>query len=144
MIREIITKDIPQLFAVRVQTKENRITLDELSELGITEDFLERELNSNIKGWLYEEQDKIKGFAMGNKENGEMMVIALLPEIENKGIGGQLLGKVESWLFENGWNEIWLTTEIDPQLRAYGFYKHRGWVDSRLQAKSRLMVKRIS
>ncbi|MEQ8186619.1 MAG: hypothetical protein ABRQ39_01505 [Candidatus Eremiobacterota bacterium] len=36
--REITKNDIPALFAVRVATHENRLTMEELSSLGITEE----------------------------------------------------------------------------------------------------------
>lgn len=60
-----------------------------------------------------------------------MWVIAVLPEFEEQGFGGRQLARVEEWLWSLGWEEIWLTTDPDPALRAYGFYRHHGWVDVR-------------
>lgn len=34
--REIVTEDIPQLFKIRIATRENRLTIDELQKFGIT------------------------------------------------------------------------------------------------------------
>ena len=63
---------------------------------------------------------------MGNKETGEMWVIAVLREYEGRGIGRQLLRLVEEWLYSQGWKEVWLTTDPDENFRAVGFYRHEG------------------
>ena len=69
---------------------------------------------------------------MGKRETGEMWVIAVLEEFENRGIGRKLLTAVEDWLFSAGWKEIWLTTDVDETLRAVGLYRHLGWEDVKL------------
>lgn len=33
----------------------------------------------------------------------------------------------------------WLTTDVDTRLRAYGFYRHRGWTDWKLENGMRWM-----
>jgi len=142
-IREIVAGDIAQLFEVRVRTRENRITLEQLAHIGITPQSVAEGIDDTLKGWLYEESGRVKGFAMGNRATGEMMVIALLPEIEGRGIGAQLLGNVESWLRESGCVETWLTTEVDSSLRAYGFYLHCNWEDWRVEGDTRYMRKKL-
>jgi ribosomal protein S18 acetylase RimI-like enzyme len=57
-----------------------------------------------------------------------MWVIAVLKEYEGNGIGRRLLRLVEDWLFSEGWDELWLTTDRDETLRAVGFY--RTWAGS--------------
>ena len=52
--------------------------------------------------------------------------------------------KVESWLFAEGCSEIWLTTDIDVQLRAYSFYRNRGWTDWKIEKGNRYMKKRLA
>jgi GNAT superfamily N-acetyltransferase len=78
---------------------------------------------------------------MGDRTNGEMWVIAVLPEYEGRGIGSELLTRVEDWLWSEGWEESWLTTDVDPALRAYGFYLAHGWVDDRIEGGLRYMKK---
>ena len=141
--REITDADVPALFPVRVATRENALSLEELAALGITPASV-REMNgASHRGWLCEEEGRVVGFAMGNGETGEMWVIALLPEVEGRGIGKRLLTLVEDWLWSLGWQESWLTTDVDPSLRAYGFYLHQGWVDWKIQDGDRYMKKRI-
>jgi GNAT superfamily N-acetyltransferase len=139
--REIEARDVPELFAVRVATRENALSREELARLGITEGTVLAMLETTHRGWLCEEDDQLVGFAMGNRENGEVWVIALLPDYEGRGIGAELLTRVEDWLWSEGWAEIWLTTDVDPALRAYGFYQRQGWLDHEIKDRLRYMKK---
>ena len=80
---------------------------------------------------------------MGNRNAGEMWVIAVLPEFEGRGIGKRLLHLVENWLWSCGWKEIWLTTFTDEHWRAVDFYRKQGWEDSKIE-RDRYMRKRIN
>jgi len=144
MIRKISGSDVRSLFKVRVATRENAMSLAELESLGITEDSIKVAIEHSHCGWLCEIEGKTVGFAMGDSDCGEMTVIALLPEYECKGIGSQLLMNVENWLHSKGCNEIWLTTDIDPDLRAYGFYLKQGWHDSEIKDGLRHMAKKLT
>ena len=143
MIREIEESDIPALFVVRPQTRENAMSVDELATIGITPDSISAAINGTHKGWLYESQGEVGGFAMGNADNAELTVMAMLPQYEGQGIGGALLSKVEDWLKASGWKKIWLTTDINPDLRAYGFYLHQGWQDWKIERGLRYMTKTL-
>ncbi len=139
--REIRLSDIPALIDLRTRTDENCLSLEELLSLGINEDTVREKLSTNYKGWLCEIEDKIVGFAIGDKKTGEMWVIAVLPEYINQGIGTRLLILVEEWLFAQGCERLWLTTDIDTRLRAYSFYLKHGWVDDRIEDGIRYMSK---
>ena len=52
------------------------------------------------------------------------------------------MGRAEDWLWSCGWAEAWLTTSIDPNLRAYGFYRKQGWLDHEIRGGLRYMRKR--
>lgn len=140
-IRAIEPADIPDLFRVRTVTDENRLTLEELARLGINEQSVAEKLLGTFKGWLCEDHGTVVGFAMGDRSTGEMWVIAVLPSHIHRGIGGALLEKVDNWLFSEGCQELWLTTDIDPSLRAYGFYLKRGWTDWKIEDGMRYMMK---
>ena len=143
MIREILESDIGSLFKIRVATRENALSLNELERLGITEESISLAIKGSHCGWLYELEGEPVGFAMGDYETNEFTVIALLPKYESQGIGTQLLSKVESWLHSKGCNEIWLTTDVDTSLRAYRFYKKHDWQDSKIENGDRYMIKRL-
>lgn len=120
--------DITDVFAVRVSTTENSVTMEELEdEYELTPDTIATALQTSAKGWVCEVEDRIVGFAMGDSETGEMTVIAVLSEFERRGIGQLLLDKVRDWLFDSGHDEIWLLTTPDLSFRAYGFYLSQGW-----------------
>ena len=144
MIREIEASDIPELFIVRPKTRENAMSVEELARIGITPDSIEAAISGSHKGWLFEDVDEVAGFAMGDSENAELTVMAMLPEYEGRGIGGQLLSRVEAWLGAQGCQRIWLTTDINPELRAYGFYLRQGWQDWKIEHGLRFMRKVLS
>jgi ribosomal protein S18 acetylase RimI-like enzyme len=139
--RKITDADIPSLFLVRAATRENSWTREQLAEVGINDETVAAMINTTHAGWLCEVEDRIVGFAMGNRSNGEMWVIAVLPDYEGKRIGAELLARVEDWLWAEGWAEIWLETGVDPSLRAYGFYKRQGWDDREVRDERRYMKK---
>lgn len=128
IFREMTVSDLPEVFSVRVSTKENSVTMQELEkEYELTPRSLAAAMLINMRGWVCEVDGRIVGFAMGDNQSGEMTVIAVLSEYEERGIGRRLLAKVRDWLFQSGFDEIWLVTTPDPSFRAYGFYLSQGW-----------------
>lgn len=126
--REMRISDIPATLAVRFSTVENAITMEELGrDYGISPLSIADAMKSHVKGWLCEESGKVVGFAMGNERNGEVEVVAVLPEYEDRHIGKSLLARVQNWLFSKGHEEIWLLANPDSNVRAYGFYRKLGW-----------------
>ncbi len=126
--REMTVEDLPAAFEVRFSTIENAITMEELEEdYGITPESLAESLKTHVRGWLCEESGKVVGFAMGDRANGEVQVVAVRPGHEGKGIGRTLLDLVRDWLFAEGYDEIWLYANPDPNTRAHGFYRGLGW-----------------
>jgi GNAT superfamily N-acetyltransferase len=142
--REIQPDDMQAIFDVRVATWHNEHGLEELTAFGITHGSVRVMIEDTHKGWLCEINDRPVGFAMGNRSNGEMWVIAVLKEHEGKGIGRKLIGLVEDWLTAEGWKEIGLTTDVDETIRAVGFYRHLGWADWKFQDGDRFMKKVIT
>ena len=126
--REMSTDDLPAAFRVRLSTIENAITMEELEEdYGITPESLALAMQSKVRGWLCEEDGEVIGFSMGDRSNGEVQVVAVLPAHEGRGIGKTLLAHVRDWLLTEGYDEIWLLANPDPHIRAAGFYKKLGW-----------------
>jgi len=120
--------DLAATLAVRLSTVENTVTPEDLErDYGVTPASVAEAMRSHVKGWLCEESAAVIGFAMGDGSTGEMLVVAVRPEHEGRGIGGILLARVEAWLFAQGHEEIWLLANPDPQVRASGFYRKLGW-----------------
>jgi GNAT superfamily N-acetyltransferase len=142
--REIQSQDLEALFELRIATWHNPNGREELARLGITPDSVCQMMQASHRGWLCEVDGRSVGFAMGNRATGELWVIAVRREFEGRGIGKQLLRRVEGWLRAEGWREIWLTTDPDERLRAVGFYRHEGWRDWKIEGGDRYMKKLLA
>jgi ribosomal protein S18 acetylase RimI-like enzyme len=137
--REITAADVPALFVMRPKTRENAMTVEELARLGIDPRSVCEGLTQSTQGWLCEDAGEVVAFAMADRATGEFLVIAVLPEYEGRGVGGRLMVLVTEWLAACGCTRSWLTTDIDTQLRAYGFYRRYGWEDWKLHRGMRYM-----
>jgi len=137
--RPIADGDVGALFDVRTRTRENSYTLAELHRLGITPESVRARLATTFAGWLCADGDRVVAFAMADRSAGELWVIAVLSEYEGRGIGGELMRRAEEWLWTSGCERAWLTTDVDTSLRAYGFYRHRGWTDWKIDDGLRWM-----
>jgi ribosomal protein S18 acetylase RimI-like enzyme len=137
--REITVADVPALFHVRTRTRENTYTLEQLRALGITPESVVARLTASFKDWLCEDAGQVVAFCMADRSTGELWVIAVLPEYERRGIGDQLMSLAEEWLWDSGCPRAWLTTDTDTTLRAYGFYRQRGWTDWKIDNGLRWM-----
>ena len=141
--RQMQIDDLAAAFAVRLSTLENAMTMERLARVyGITPQSLSEAMKSHVKGWLCEDSGKVVGFAMGDLASGEVQVVAVRPEHEGKGIGKNLLMLVQSWLFSEGFDEIWLLADPDPGLRAHGFYRKLGWQATGERRKGNEVMKR--
>jgi GNAT superfamily N-acetyltransferase len=129
IFREMTSADLPAVFLVRIDAVENRVTLEGLTSLGVTIASLTQRLATTHKGWLCELDGVPVGFAIGNGSNGELEVIAVLRAYEGKGIGRRLLTLAQDWMFDQGWDKLWLTTGVKSN-RAFGFYSKMGWVQT--------------
>jgi GNAT superfamily N-acetyltransferase len=115
------------------------MTLEELQRLGINPQSVTDSLGKATKGWLCDDSDRVVAFSMADRGTGEFLVIAVLPEYEGKGVGGRLMSLAEEWLAASGCKRAWLTTDLDTTLRAYGFYRKRGWTDWKIEGGLRWM-----
>ena len=87
------------IFAVRVATWHSPHAVEEMTALGITPAAVSEMLSKGSHyGLLCEVNGQAVGFATGNRETGEMWVIAVLKAHEGLGIGRRLLTHVENWL----------------------------------------------
>jgi len=98
IFRRTAPADLSMLFDIRVAVKENIVTQEFLTFIGITIESLSALLETTHHGWLCEVDGQIVGFAIGNKSNSELEVIAVLPDHEGKGIGSRLVNLVQVWL----------------------------------------------
>ena len=126
--RAMVPDDVPAVLETRFATIENPITLAELERnYGVTPAGIAAALAGDVGGWLCEDGARVAGFAMGDRNSGEVLVVAVHPDYERRGVGKQVLGRICEWLFTAGHARAWLCSNPDPALRAHGFYRHLGW-----------------
>ncbi len=120
--------DVPECFLLRGETRESQISADGLKARGITVGSWIKDMQQGVLlGYVCLAGPKIVGFCFGDKNSGEIAVLALLPAFENQGIGKSLLSLVSHELRALGFNRLFLGCSPDAAIRSYGFYRHLGW-----------------
>lgn len=120
MLRQATIADIPEMQRVRMSVRENRL----VSTI-ITEEDIRSAIEESGRGWVVEADDRIVGFAVGNRTNGNIWALFVEPSQEGRGYGRLLHDEMIGWLWSQGLRSLWLTTE--PGTRAEGFYQRAGW-----------------
>ena len=120
--------DAAECVAIRGQTRENAISEERLGAIGITAESWAEDIRSGaLPGHVCVAKGKVVGYCFGAAATGEVVVMALLPEFENRGIGRRLLKLVLKDLVGRGHRRLFLGCSRDPATRSYGFYRHLGW-----------------
>ncbi|MFZ4876785.1 GNAT family N-acetyltransferase [Janthinobacterium sp. Mn2066] len=123
--------DTPAYINLRGKTRQNAIGQERLAELGITAaSWGEMIASGNLPGQVCHQDGQMLGYCFGDRESGEIVVLALLPQAEGLGIGKVLLDKVMAELSAAGHARLFLGCSSDPQSRSYGFYRHLGWTST--------------
>lgn len=130
-IRPATPKEVAAIFDVRCSVRENHMSREELAALDITPETV----GEMITGGDYIVPvaligGKIAGFAMAQISEGYVFALFVSPEHEGKGLARALMLEVESGFVEHGVTEAWLFTGAEKGIRAPGFYRHLGWVES--------------
>lgn len=81
----------------------------------------------SLPGYVCVSRSTLAGYCFGARDTGEIVVLALLPEFENQGIGRTLLELMVDDFQALGFDRLFLGCSADPATRSYGFYRHLGW-----------------
>lgn len=126
--RPALPEDAAGCVAVRGRTRQNAASEEWLRSIGVTSESWEENIRSGVlPGHVCTVDGKIVGFCFGARETGEIEVVALLPDFENRGIGRELLDRTSRGLAKLGHARLFLGCSPDPASRSYGFYRHLGW-----------------
>ena len=113
---------------LRGQTRENAVSPERLQSLGITAQTWGEDIRrGELPGHICSSQGRMVGYCFGSRSEGEIVVLALLPAFEGRGIGKELLGRMSRDLAALGHQRLFLGCSADPTSRSYGFYRHLGW-----------------
>ena len=127
--RDLETQDFDRCIEIRGMTRDNPVPADILKEFGVTEEAWVPLIRAkSIVGVVAEFKDEVIGFCSGDVNTGELLVLAVLPDYEGRGIGKNMLALVTDKLFSFGIDKLWLAASPNPEIRAHGFYRHLGWV----------------
>jgi GNAT superfamily N-acetyltransferase len=126
VFREATAADLAGIMQVRVSVVENALSREQLELRGITNASIAASFLADSKGWIAEQGEQIVAFSIADRKTHSIFALFVLPGFEGHGLGSRLLDLALCWLWENGAERVWLTT--DPQARAARFYERRGWV----------------
>ena len=132
MIREATLSDIPLLHEIRIAVKENQLSDPKLIKASDYEEFLTR----RGKGWVYEMQGKIAGFAVVDITENNIWALFVHPDFEKLVIGRELHDKMLRWYFSHHHHTLWLSTA--PATRAEHFYRKAGWKEKGTYGKGEI------
>ncbi len=114
-------KDIPELMLIRNSVRENPLV-----SLVLTEGDYAQAMTQDGRAWVCEVEGEVVGFACGRLVQGDIWALFLREAHEGRGIGRALMDLVEGWMFDEGVEQIWLTTS--PGTRAERLYQRQGWM----------------
>ena len=124
VVREATATDMPGISHVRLSVKENALSLEQLTERGITNASVAASLLTHRRGWVAERNGEIVVFSMADKANGSIFALCVLAEYEGRGLGSRLLTLALDWLWDSGAERVWLSTS--PGTRAARFTRNEG------------------
>ena len=129
--RNAIPQDIAACIELRGRTRENAVSVERLRTLGVTHESWSRGVaDHSLPGYVCMDADRIVGYCFGNSQTGEIVVLALLPDWEGRGIGKYLLNRMIQDFTAAGFKRLFLGCSADPKVRSYGFYRHLGWTST--------------
>jgi ribosomal protein S18 acetylase RimI-like enzyme len=123
-----VPSDTAECIELRGKTRENAITAARLASYGITVASWSKSVEeARVIGYVCTDASRIVGYCYGDRQTGEIQVLALLPDYEGRGIGKTLLSLVVENLRSSGFKRLFLGCSRNPDHRSYGFYRHLGW-----------------
>ena len=126
--RAAVPEDAAECVALRGKTRQNPASEELLRSYGITvTSWAENIASGALPGDVCISAGKMVGFCFGDRDTGEIQVLAVLPDFEDLGIGRELLRRTTRQLVQLGHNRLFLGCNPDPASRSHGFYRHLGW-----------------
>ena len=127
--RPAVSADAAECVKLRGRTRENAFSVAALASLGISaESWADGIETGRLPGYVCTDGDgAIVGYGFGDRDTGEILVLAILPQYECRGIGKSLLRQVVECLQSLGHERLFLGCSSDASHRSHGFYRHLGW-----------------
>lgn len=120
--------DAAACVALRGKTRQNAISEAALRALGVTEASWSEDIRTGaLPGHVCTVNGDIVAYCFGDRATGEIVVLAVLPDFENRGIGKALLQRAVHELTAFGHGRLFLSCSPYESSRSHGFYRHLGW-----------------
>jgi GNAT superfamily N-acetyltransferase len=139
-LREAASDDLAGIYRVRTSVTENSIRPERLERMVATGSSITGSPKRDAKGWVAVRRGEIIGFSIAHQTSGSIFALFVLPGYERRGLGLRLLDAASAWLWDNGADLVWLTTQ--PNTRAARFYERFGWTCSGFEANGELRFER--
>lgn len=136
-IRLARPEDFAELMRIRHAVRENRL----VSMVIGPADYHQAILVEGC-GWVAETAAGIVAFAVGNRLTGNIWALFVDPAHAGQGHGRRLHDVMVAWLFEQGLQRLWLST--DPGTRAERFYLQAGWTALGLLPDGEMLFERLA
>ncbi len=120
ILRQANRDDVAAIQRVRASVRENRLVSRRISDAEV-----QRYLELLGRGWVVEVDGEVVAFAIGDATIGNLWALFVDPRHERRGYGRRLHDTVVAWLWAQGLQHLWLTTEAGT--RAERFYEVAGW-----------------
>jgi GNAT superfamily N-acetyltransferase len=121
VLRQAVAADIPGIWQVRYSVEENTLTPGRISDEDVRE-----AIEDTGRGWVIEEDGRIKAFAVGNARTGNVWALFVNPDAQGRGHGTRLHVELLAWFRTHSIDRLWLSTGTEA--RARKFYDKMGWV----------------
>ena len=79
-IRDAAEEDIPAIFEVRTSVRENHLSVEQMAEMGITNETIRQALRKEPCIWVAVQGDHIVGFSMGDAADACLFAAFVRPE----------------------------------------------------------------
>ena len=119
-LRQARRDDVAAMQRVRMSVRENRLVSTTFGD----EAYLEA-IEISGRGWVVEADGTVVAFAVADARDGSIWALFVDPAHEGQGYGRRLHDVMVSWLRDEGFERLWLTTETGT--RAERFYLRAGW-----------------
>ena len=120
--------DAAACIVLRGKTRENAVSAERLFAIGITAESWAKDIRSGaLPGHICTVDSTLIGYCFGAPATGEIVVLALLAEFENRGVGRALLQRMAQQLVAGGQPRLFLGCSAGATSRSHGFYRHLGW-----------------
>ncbi|UCC24952.1 MAG: GNAT family N-acetyltransferase [Gemmatimonadales bacterium] len=122
------SEEAAEYVSLRGKTRQNAFSEERLRSIGVTvETWGSGIASGSLPGHVCAVDGTVVGYCFGDRDTGEVVVVAVLPDFEGLGIGREVLRRTVNEMVGLGHRRLFLSCSPYPESRSYGFYRRLGW-----------------